>query len=97
MDYEITPEAIIETAIDATFVQRGMLASRHRDAVMKALDDGGYSIVPKDEIKKFRTALQHIADLPLTDHPIIKKDRPARLRARNIAITALGGQGKPYR
>jgi hypothetical protein len=40
-----TPAQIIEQTIDATFMQRGFKASTHREAVMKALDEAGYSIV----------------------------------------------------
>lgn len=41
------------------------------------------------EVKKLRSALQRIADLPLERSPHSKID-PA-LRARRIAVTALGG------
>lgn len=42
-----TPEQIIESTIDATFMQRGFNPKRHMEAVMKALNEAGYQIVPK--------------------------------------------------
>lgn len=42
-----------------------------------------------DEVQKLRRALQKIADLPIEQMPWEKRD--PNLRARRIAIAALGG------
>lgn len=40
-----TVEKIITDAVDTTFMQRGFKASRHTEAILKALKEEGYVIV----------------------------------------------------
>ena len=40
-----TAEQIITDTVDATFMQKGFNASRHTEAILKALKEAGYEIV----------------------------------------------------
>ena len=42
-----TAEQIIIDTVDATFLKRGFNASRHTEAILKALKEAGYEIVYK--------------------------------------------------
>ncbi len=46
-----TAEQIITNTIDATFLQKGFKASRHTEAILKALKEAGYEIVYKGDDK----------------------------------------------
>jgi len=78
-----TPYQVIESTIDATFMQRGFKASTHATAVMEALTKAGYKIVPTEDdlirIKR-RLSAYYTADeifLWLTkQHPLLNGDIP---------------------
>jgi len=40
-----TAEQIITDTVDATFMQKGFNASRHTEAILKALKEAGFEIV----------------------------------------------------
>ena len=42
-------EKVIEDTIEATFMQCGFRADRHREAVMRAIREAGYRIVSEDD------------------------------------------------
>jgi hypothetical protein len=43
-----TAFSVIADAVDATFMQRGFRANRHAAAILEALNDAGFAIVPKE-------------------------------------------------
>jgi hypothetical protein len=77
-------ERLLEEVIDATFMQRGFQARAHREAILAALDDAGYAVLPKPadeisrlfeeaEVEELRAALKPFADLydtPWTDNKL---------------------------
>ncbi len=46
-----TAEQIITDTVDSTFLQKGFKASRHTEAILKALKEAGYEIVYKGDDK----------------------------------------------
>jgi hypothetical protein len=47
-------EKLLDDTIDAEFMQRGMKASNHRKAILKAMGDAGYEIRRKDRAPNHR-------------------------------------------
>lgn len=67
-------ERLLDEVIDATFMKRGFRPQAHREAILAALDDAGYAVLPKPadeisrlfeeaEIERLRAALKPFADL----------------------------------
>lgn len=48
MPYVGTVEKLLESVIDATFMQRGFLPSRHVEEIMKTLKANGLVIIPSE-------------------------------------------------